>query len=72
MFLFFKIILILKIGDKVDLIIKMNENFPHSNKLVLKKNMKILYVEIGKTSKNNFLIAKDDYYLFTKQSIILI
>lgn len=37
MFSFFKIILILKIGDKVDSIIKMNENFPHSNKLVLKK-----------------------------------
>ena len=53
----------------MDLIIKMNENFPHSNKLVLKKNMKVLFVMIGKISKNNFLLAKEDYYLFIKNPL---
>ena len=37
MFSFFNNFNFKNIGDKVDLIIKMNENFPHSNKLVLKK-----------------------------------
>ena len=31
--------------------------------------MKVLCVEIGKTSKNNFLLAKEDYYLFIKNPL---